>query len=98
MFCDYVETIPHLFFQCPVARVVWSIVAKCFGMNNSPSNLNQCWSWCEQWFPFGKKYHPWGIAAICWAIWKCLNRACFETTMLKSPFEIICHANTLMTF
>jgi hypothetical protein len=58
MFCDYVETIPHLFFQCPIARVVWSIVAKCFGANNIPSNLNQCWSWCEQWFPFGKKYHP----------------------------------------
>lgn len=65
VFCDSNEDISHLFFQCPIARVIWSIVAKCFGANNIPSRLNQNWQWCEVWLPYGKKFYPWGIAAIC---------------------------------
>lgn len=98
MFCDCLESIPHLFFQCPVARVVWSVIAKCFGAHNIPSNLDQCWNWCEIWLPFGKKYHAWGIAAICWAIWKSRNRACFDKKIIKSPLEILCHASSPMIY
>jgi hypothetical protein len=25
-FCDEEETIAHLFFQCPVAKVIWSVI------------------------------------------------------------------------
>lgn len=78
VFCDEEETISHLFFQCPVARAIWLVVAKCFGASNIPMNLQQCWLWCEKWLPFGEKYHPWGFSAICWAIWKSRNRAVFD--------------------
>jgi hypothetical protein len=98
VFCDCVETIAHLFFQCPVAKVVWSVIARCFEANNIPSNFQQCWSWCKRWFCFGKKFHGWGIAALCWAIWKSHNKACFEKISLKSPLEILCHASALMIF
>jgi hypothetical protein len=30
-----------------------------------------------------------GLAAICWAIWKLRNRACFEHKLIKSPSELI---------
>lgn len=30
MFCDSNRDSSHSFFQCPIARVIWSIVAKCF--------------------------------------------------------------------
>jgi hypothetical protein len=93
-----VESISHLFFQCPVARVVWSIIAKCFGANNIPTNLEQCWCWCETWLPFGKKYHPWGIGAIGWAIWKSCNTTCFDKKIIKSLLEILCHVSALMIF
>jgi hypothetical protein len=39
VFCSCVETTSHLFFQCPVAKVIWSIVAKCFGATNIPKDL-----------------------------------------------------------
>ena len=48
--------------------------------------------------PFGKKYHPWGVAAICWAIWKCRNRAVFDRKLIKNPLEIIYHACALMSY
>jgi len=98
MFCEMDESIDHLFFQCPIARVVWSIVAKCFGATNIPNNLQQSWKWCETWIPYGQKYHPWGIAATCWAIWKNRNKTCFENKFIHNPLEIVCHACALMNF
>jgi len=74
------------------------VVAKCFGAANVPANLDQCWLWCERWLSFGKKFHPWGVAAICWAIWKCRNKAVFDGKMIKNPLEIICHACALMIY
>lgn len=65
LFCDADEIITHLFFQCPIAKVIWSVVAVCLGANNISSNLDQCWKWCESWLPYGKKFHPWGVVAFC---------------------------------
>jgi hypothetical protein len=41
-FCKCHENIPHLFFQCSVAKSVWAVIAKCFGANTIPRNLEQC--------------------------------------------------------
>lgn len=98
VFCDKDETIDHLFFQCPVAKAIWLVVAQCFGASNIPMNLQQCWLWCKRWLPYGEKFHPLGIGAICWAIWKCRNRAVFDKKLIKSPLEIVCHACALMKY
>ena len=37
-------------------------------------------------------------AAICWAIWKHRNEACFENKKLRNPAEILSYACALMTF
>lgn len=37
-----------------------------------------------------------GVSAICWAIWKVRNRACFDKKLIKNPVEIVCHAGGLM--
>jgi hypothetical protein len=41
---------------------------------------------------------PLGVAAICWALWKCRNKVVFEKKVTKNPLEIICHACTLMIY
>ena len=38
-FCENIETIQHLFFECSLARVVWSIVAIPLKANNIPTSL-----------------------------------------------------------
>jgi hypothetical protein len=97
-FCDCTESTEHLFFKCSVTKVVWACVARCIGAFDIPGNLNQCWEWLDKWLPRGKKFHVCGIAAICWAIWKARNNACFNNKIIKSPLEIICHAGALMKF
>ena len=97
-FCHHDETINHLFFTCSVAKVVWGVIARVIGANNIPTSISQWWEWCELQFPGGKKFHLWGISAICWAIWKAHNKACFDGKIINKPIEIICHAGALMHF
>lgn len=52
-FCDQNESADHLFFLCPVAKVVWGIIAKVLGADNIPTSLSQCWLWCSKWLPGG---------------------------------------------
>jgi hypothetical protein len=65
LFCDADETSTHLFFQCPIAKVIWSVIAVCLGANNIPNNLDQCWKWCETWLPHGKKISSMGSCCQC---------------------------------
>jgi hypothetical protein len=39
-----------------------------------------------------------GVAAICWAIWKLRNRACFEGKLIQTPVELICFAVVFMKY
>ncbi|KAG2581310.1 hypothetical protein PVAP13_6KG055792 [Panicum virgatum] len=40
-----------------------------------------------------------GFAAVCWTIWKCRNKSCFDKKkLIKSPAEIVIHACALMEF
>ncbi len=44
-FCNHNETIQHLFFDCHVARFVWSILFITFGINppNNVANMFGIW-------------------------------------------------------
>jgi hypothetical protein len=35
------QTVDHLLFSCPIAKVVWGVVALCFHQNNRPSSYEQ---------------------------------------------------------
>lgn len=97
-FCNPHESANHLLFQCSVAKAVWAIVATSLGADNIPRNLEQCWSWCEQWLPLGETFHTMGIAAVCWALWKTRNKTCFEGKTVHDPASIVCYACTLMSY
>lgn len=97
-FCNQPETGDHLFFQCPIAKLVWSIVDQCLGATNTPQNTQQYKSWINHWLPEAENVHTFGLAAICWALWKCRNKACFDKKLLKNPIEIIIHSCSFMTY
>jgi hypothetical protein len=92
------ENSNHLFFDCSLARYVWSLVAMVVGANCRPSNLNQFWVWCEKFFPANRNLHTVGLAAICWALWQARNLVCFEKKKIRSPTEIICRASSFLIY
>jgi len=97
-FCSSNENIDHLFFLCPVAKVLWSLVGICIGASNIPENILQFKLWISHWLPGGQQVYTFCAAAICWAIWKRRNEACFENKKLRNPAEILSYACALMTF
>uniref|UniRef100_A0A453DAW8 Reverse transcriptase zinc-binding domain-containing protein n=1 Tax=Aegilops tauschii subsp. strangulata TaxID=200361 RepID=A0A453DAW8_AEGTS len=67
-FCAARETAQHLFFLCPVARVIWRSVGVVLGTDLCPNNLWQYYTWCYIYLPDGAKFYTFGLAAICWAV------------------------------
>jgi hypothetical protein len=95
-FCDQEETILHMFFTCAAAKFVWSCVAKSIGAPNRPASFTQFFWWFPNFFPASRNVQIAGVAAICWAIWKLRNKACFEGKLIHSPVELICYAVVFM--
>jgi hypothetical protein len=44
-FCDDAETVDHLLFGCPIAKVIWGVIAICFGQKIRPNSYGQFWEW-----------------------------------------------------
>jgi hypothetical protein len=76
-------------FSCPVAKVIWGIVAICFGQQDRPSSYEQYWMWIKKALPGGEQVFMLGLAAICWAIWKARNKTCFEKKLIRDPCDIM---------
>jgi hypothetical protein len=88
VFCDQMESTKHLFFNALLPGVFGDCV---------PGDPEQYRQWIRNVLPQGEKIHQFGYAAICWAIWKCRNRAVFYKKVIKHPAEIIVHACVFMS-
>jgi hypothetical protein len=75
------ESTDHLLFECPIAKVIWGVIALCFHQNDRSSNYNQFWTWIEKALPGGHAVYMLGLAAVYWAIWKARNNVCFKKKM-----------------
>jgi len=96
--CDELESLNHLFFTCPIAKVVWGIVAQSLEAINITTSLKQFWIWSQTWLPAKSHFYAFLLAAICWATWKTRNDACFNAKMIHHPAEIVCHACALLNY
>ncbi|KQK04674.2 hypothetical protein BRADI_2g15172v3 [Brachypodium distachyon] len=54
--------------------------------------FTQYFWWISRYLPINRNLQVVGVAAICWALWKLRNRACFEKKLIRSPDEIVCYA------
>jgi hypothetical protein len=97
-FCRQKETSLHLFFSCPATKYVWSCVAKAIGASTRPGNLSQFFWWFPRHVSASRNVQILGVAAICWAIWKLCNRACFEGKLINSPIELILYSTIFMNY
>jgi hypothetical protein len=97
-FCNLEENIPHLFFECSLAKYIWSLVAWVINANCRPTGEYQYWFWCERFMPCNKNLFMIGLAAICWAIWRARNSVCFDKKKIRSLTEIICSASSMLKY
>jgi hypothetical protein len=74
-----------------MAAYMWSTISTVLGVFNRPSCFTQYFWWIAKILPVGSNLHIVGIAALCWAIWKTRNNACFEGKLISSPVGLICY-------
>jgi len=88
-FCNNTETIQHLFFDCHVAKFVWSAVFFAFGVKALASVSNMLGSWLRGFSMKLRKHFLVGVAAMCWAIWLSRNDVVFNQKQPNSYLQVI---------
>jgi hypothetical protein len=64
----------------------------------APGSFTHFFWWFPQFIPTSHNTQIASLAAVCWAIWKLKNRACFERKLISSPFELISYAVIFMNY
>jgi hypothetical protein len=88
-FCKQVESVEHLFFSCPIARVAWATLGKFLGTSRCPGSLWQAICWFYKFLPGGEGMYMVGLAAMCWSIWTLRNKVTFDGHIVRNPMEPI---------
>jgi hypothetical protein len=78
IFCSQDETIKHLFFQCNLARSIWSVIPAASGLYTPTSIANLFGNWLHG---IDYKYRILlrvGAMALIWSLWLCRNDKVFN--------------------
>ena len=86
VFCGNDENINHLFFECSLAKMMWTIMRFAFNIPRNPENVEDLLGpWINRFRGSLKKNMLVGISAILWTIWKLRNKAIFENDKVTDP-------------
>jgi hypothetical protein len=87
--CNRNETIQHLFLDCPFARTIWRIVFYATNLQQPRSIHHMFGSWLNNQQSKLKNLIWVGVAALCWAIWRCRNDVIFKKRKTNSIMQVI---------
>ena len=78
LFCSEAETVNHLFFDCVVAKQLWSILSEIFNRQVGTYFVSVGTMWISN-----RKFIVENVfcAAILWGLWKLRNNLCFQGTL-----------------
>jgi hypothetical protein len=83
------ETIQHLFFDCPMARLMWGVVCFTFGITKPVGVENLFGSWLRSFSSKPKNLVLIGMSAFCWALWISRNDLVFQKLQYRSILQVI---------
>ena len=79
----------HLFFTCPVARVVWRTVGCVLGTDTCPNNIWQYFSWCYVFLPDGESFTHLCLQPCAGLYGIAETKLPLNKKKLKTPFAVI---------
>ena len=95
-FCDRDETIKHLFFDCPFARVLWRTVHIAFNITPPNSVTTLFGTWLTGIEPELARHIRVGVCALLWTIWTCRNDLVFNRTSCIHFLQVIFRATAVI--
>jgi hypothetical protein len=84
-FCDKDESIQHLFFECPLAKIIWRIIFMTFSLAPPKNITNLFGNWLSGIAKKDLVQIRVGVCAVLWAIWNMRNDTVFNKPT-KQPF------------
>jgi hypothetical protein len=91
VFCHQDETIKHLFFQCRLARSIWSVIQVASTLFSPCSITNIFGNWLNGIDNRFKKHNRVGAIAFIWSLWLYRNDKVFNDKNF-SILQVICRA------
>jgi hypothetical protein len=83
-FCDRLETIQYLFFDCALANFIWRVMQITFGLSK-PTNIKHVFGgWVQRMNDKDRKLLLVGVGAMVWSIWFSRNDIIFNKTSILS--------------
>ena len=75
LLCNEMESVTHLFFECCVAKLVWSSISDLLGVNLGESFESVAHLWLAN-----KRHELTNVfsSSVIWSIWKLRNEICFQ--------------------
>ena len=95
-FCDRDETIKHLFFDCPFARVLWRTVHIAFNITPPNSVTTLFGTWLTGIEPELARHIRVGVCALLWTIWTCRNDLVFNRISRIHFLQVIFRATAVI--
>ena len=87
--CNMNETIQHLFIDCPFAKMIWRIIFYATNLPQPRSIDHMFGTWLRNQHKRIRGMIWVGVAAMCWAIWRCRNDVIFNKTKCNSLMQVI---------
>ena len=89
IFCNMNETIQHLFVNCPFAKMIWRIIFYATNLSQPRSIGHMFGTWLHNQHKRIRGSIWVGVAAMCWAIWRCRNDVIFNKIKCNSFMQVI---------
>jgi hypothetical protein len=91
-FCHQDETIKHLFFQCRLARSIWSVIQVASTLFPPCSITNIFRNWLNGIDYRFKKHNRVEAIAFIWSLWLCRNDKVFNDKKSSILQELLVHS------
>jgi len=84
------ESVDHIFFQCHIAKFIWSVIAEVFKLQNVPRSLKEfsC-TWLQGKGPLPIRLLMFAFAGFVWAMWTIRDKMAIEKKIPKSPADVL---------
>ena len=88
-FCDKEESIQHIFFDCPLDKLVWCIVHMSFNLSPPKNVTNLFGNWLKGLPKKNLNLIRVGVCACLWALWNVRNDFVFNKQKNPSFLQVI---------
>src|SRR6266540_541321 len=88
-FCNFSESIQHLFFDYPLAKFIWRAIQVSFGISPPLGVHHMLSTWLSGVHKKFKLLILVGVSSMCWAVWLSRNDLVFDKGLVPSYMQVI---------